>query len=180
MQRLRPSGPEDQNLQVLLYLTEDKTLQLCAVLTVYRGSSFKADGEKQIRKLRVSKPSIHCLPPTSVSRVRVVQLTETSNLRFSACSLSQVLLIALDGCIVAEVIPESMQWTDGKVVIKLSAETRARMQEMQDKPDILFGKLQMLQPDAEEVMQADVSGGDKQVYTFMDFNRTMKGTKKHL
>ena len=175
IKHFRP-GCDSANPQVVLYrCSDDESLQLALVQSVFRGARLKdagnPDGEKITRKMRVTKPAASPLPATSTARVRLSHLTWFEDGRFFACALSPVVLCDPCGTVLAEVPVNQVSVGSSKLLLWFSPEVLQKLDEIRKKPELLEGASpqEPAGPVAEEK--------PLNMFTCSSFSRTIQGTK---
>ena len=160
-------GSDDSHVQILAF-RDNEEIALGLVRSIYRGASTK-DGI--VRRLRVTKPAAHLLPLSSVSRVRLVRLTEISEGRYFCCALSPTLLVDPLGTVLGEFTP-----VEQRIGLKfqfLFAEGVLReLKTIGENPD-LFSE----QPEPSQAGLAEPENSTLEPYPVADFKRSVQGTR---
>ena len=158
-------GSDDSHVQILAFRDNE---EIALGLVRSRGASTK-DGIG--RRLRVTKPAAHLLPLSSVSRVRLVRLTEISEGRYFCCALSPTLLVDPLGTVLGEFTP-----VEQRIGLKfqfLFAEGVLReLKTIGENPDLCSE-----QPEPSQAGLAEPENSTIETYTVADFKRSVQGTR---
>ena len=161
-------------------MNSEKRVNLALVLTVFRGALLKGkDGkDKATRKLRISKPSVYALPVQSISKCRVLHLTETGSLKYFACALSPCELLCPTTRILGHLPSATCQMSETKIRVSISEAAQKQMQALQEKPELLAAVPSGAITDASVENGINEFESEQQTYSASDFTASIAGSQK--
>ncbi|CAE7253482.1 unnamed protein product [Symbiodinium sp. CCMP2456] len=166
--------------QVVVYVTTEKSetrVNLALVLTVFRGALLKGN-DKAARKLKVSKPAVYALPVQSVSKCRVLHLTETGHLKYFACALSPCELVCPATRIIGHLPSATCEMSEMKIRVSITEAAHQQMQALQEKPELLAAAPSTAVDDAGEQDGVAEFQSEQQTYSASDFTNSIAGSQK--